>query len=161
MVRNVGSGRHCRHGSRGGRKGGKGGQARIMRGCWAGGQSLQAADSNRTRKRDLRRTRGVRQTKGMCQDSLRRTWYHQRAERRGARARGALESGGHRAVTAAVATPSVSVQDSSRGHGSVHLCRMSWGGFGTGAWSGTARNNLSGRSRGETLRSRGGVTSDH
>lgn len=62
MGRNVAVGRHWGHGrSHGGgrkrgRKGRKGGQARIMRRCWAGGQTLEAGYSNRTRERDLRRT---------------------------------------------------------------------------------------------------------
>lgn len=96
----------------------------------------------------------MRQTKGTYQGSLRRTWYHKRAKRRCARTRGALESRGHWAVTATVTTSSVSVQGSSHCHGGLNLCRMSWRGFGTGAWGGTVWNNWSGWSR-------GGVTSDH
>lgn len=62
VVRNVAGGRHSGHGCRDaglrerGRKGGEGGQAGIMRGSWAGGQSLEAAESDRTGERDLRRT---------------------------------------------------------------------------------------------------------
>lgn len=108
----------------------------------------------------------MRQTQGACQGSLRRTCYYQRANTRCARARGALESRVHRAVIATVATPGVSIQDctmlfklkDSGPHGSLSLCRVGWGGFGTQAWGGTAR---SGRSRSERWWSRGGVTSYH
>ena len=128
-----------------------------MSGSLTGGQSLEAGDSNRTRESALRGTWWVWQTQRTCQCSLCRTWDHQRAKRRRARTRGALESRVHRAVTATAATPVVSVQWSSHSHGSLSLCRMS----GFGAWGGTAWNYRSGWSRSERLWSRRGVTSYH
>lgn len=130
-----------------------------MSGCRTRWQCLESSYSNWIWEWDLRGTWGVCETERTCQCSLRRTWHHQRTDRRCARARCSLESWGHWAVAATVTPPCVPVQHSSCSHGSLNLGGMNWGGFGTNTW--TARNNQTGWSSRDRWYSRGGITSDY
>lgn len=149
MIGDVGRRGHGRRDGGGwerGGKRGKGGQARIVRGRWAGGQSLESGDRHGTRQRDLRGARAVRKTQGAGQGGLGRTRHHQRANGRRAGARRALKRRGYGAVTAAAVTPRVSVQGRTLlihlqtagvTYGGLNLCGEGVGGFGAWAWGGT------------------------